>query len=113
MSTTNKLGLSELAEKLKQAYFGHHANLEEQWLAVARAAMIYKPMLLEITGRFKFIEKNAGWGDSFTVVDDDSMPFVLDDLKSFHDKGVRVTIELDEPTQKQLDAWEKEKIDKQ
>jgi hypothetical protein len=51
-------------------------------------------MKKETAGWFVYIEKDNGWADSFTIEDDDGMPFTLDDLKRFHGKPVRITIEL-------------------
>lgn len=50
-------------------------------------------MRKQIAGIFNYIEKNDGWEDSFKVVDDDGLPFVLRDLKIFEGQEVIITIE--------------------
>ncbi len=54
-----------------------------------------------VRGFFEYREKDEGWNDSFTVVDDDGMPFALQKLKKFSGKGVKITIETDE----EVEAW--------
>ena len=46
-----------------------------------------------IAGWFSYRVRGGGWEDSFTVIDDDGMSFVLDDLKAFEGRAVRITIE--------------------
>ena len=48
-----------------------------------------------VRGFFEYKEKNNGWEDSFTVVDDDGLPFDLEFLKKFEGRGVKITIETD------------------
>ena len=55
-----------------------------------------------IGGWFVFTASADGWSDSFTVEDDDGMPFALDGLRPFHGRPVRVTIEVDDTLQPDL-----------
>jgi hypothetical protein len=49
-----------------------------------------------LSGWFVYDVVNDGWGDRFTVEDDDGMPFLLDVLKHFHGRPVRITVEVDD-----------------
>jgi hypothetical protein len=52
-----------------------------------------------IHGVFSFIKDQNGRNDGFTIVDDDGMPFVLEWLKAFEGKEVKITIEARENDQ--------------
>lgn len=43
-------------------------------------------------GVFDYITANDGWDDSFRVIDDDGMSFVLDDLKAYQGRLVEITV---------------------
>lgn len=48
-----------------------------------------------VAGWFEYRAAGNGWEDTFRVVDDDGMPFVLSDLRAFEGLAVKITIELD------------------
>lgn len=57
-----------------------------------------------IRGFFEYKEKDEGWNDSFTIADDDGMPFALQHLKKFEGKDVQITIET-EPKAEARAEW--------
>ena len=63
------------------------------------------PRTMTIGGFFEYIPKDDGWGDSFRVVDDDGMCFVLTEFqRAFDGRAVRITVELDEEWEAKVDA---------
>ena len=45
-------------------------------------------------GFLSYREKDKGWNDSITIVDDDGMALCIDHVKAFDGKEVRITVEL-------------------
>lgn len=63
------------------------------------------PRTLTTRGFFEYLSRDGGWGDSFRVVDDDGMSFVLTDFqRAFDGRAVRITVELDEESEQKVAA---------
>lgn len=66
-----------------------------------------------LVGVFEYVDGgDEDCGDSFLVVDTDGMPFALDALRAFHQRGVKVTIEYNaEEDERRKAHWSKSVTD--